>query len=130
MVLPGNVSRKAPSLYTPLASLQIDKTPERSLCTHMDPQFCNCCPEDTSRTPGLEASRDYDCRAKGLHMFIYFKSYCLRVWLSVILKLSAQLNSSPWNTHRSWHSFNNGNISRKSSGLDNHKCLKDNQELG
>ena len=51
--------------------------------------FCNCPIGNTSRSPSLEVSRIYKCYPTRLHIFAYFKSCCLRVWLSVSLKLGA-----------------------------------------
>lgn len=51
--------------------------------------FCKCPIGNTSRSPILEVSRIYKCCLTRLHVFAYFKSCCLRVWLPVSLKLGA-----------------------------------------
>ena len=61
--------------------------PARSIYTHTwSPDFCNCHPRDTSRSPGLKASRVYNCSPVRLYIAVYFKSRCLRFWLLVSLK--------------------------------------------
>ena len=52
-------SKETPSLHTPLASLQLNKAPQKWLLhSFIAPVFCNYHPGDTSRSPGLEANRD------------------------------------------------------------------------
>lgn len=65
--LPGNVSRETPSLCTPSALLQLSESPQKGAYTLIRSfDFCNCHPGDTSRSPGPEASRDYNCDLTGL----------------------------------------------------------------
>ena len=81
--------------------------------THVwSPNFCNSCEGDTSRSPGLEASRVYNCSPTGLYIFTYLKYCCLRVWLPISLKLGADRDPSLWSTHRTWHSLNNRVLSK------------------
>lgn len=55
--------------------------PGRSLYTHLN--FYSSYPGDTYRSPGMEASRVYGCSPTGLHIFVYFKDCCLRVWVPI-----------------------------------------------
>ena len=46
----------------PSALLQLNETPQKGAYTLIRSfDFCNCHPGDTSRSPGPEASRDYNC---------------------------------------------------------------------
>ena len=100
-------------LSTPLASLQVNNTSQKEVYIFIwSPDFCNCCPGDTSRFPGLEISRVYNCRPRGLCVFVYLKSCCLSIWLPINLKLGAKQNPSPWNIDMSWHTLNNRDLSR------------------
>ena len=53
----------------------------------MEPHFCNCCLGDTSSSPDLKNSWDYDFSPTGLYIFAEFKRCCLKVWLPISLKL-------------------------------------------
>lgn len=79
---PGNISRETPSLDPTLVLLQVTGNPQmRVYIPIWIPDFCNCHPGDTFITPGLEASKVYNCSPMELYIFIYFKSCGLRVCL-------------------------------------------------
>ena len=108
----GNVGWGTPSLYFPSASLQLAGTSQkRAYILIWSPNFCKCCPGNTW-SHGLEASRIYDCCPTGVHILAYFKCCCLAVWFPISLKLGADWDSSFWNTDRSWHTFNNWDLSK------------------
>lgn len=111
-ILPGNINRVTPPLCTPLALLQLARTPERSIHTHLKPWCFNFQPGDTFRPLGLKASRDYDFSPMWLYKLSYFKSCFMKVWLPISLKC-AKLNSSSWNTDSSLQTLKNKKITKK-----------------
>ena len=65
-----------PSWHGPSALLQLPAVPQKGAYTLVwSPNFCSCCPGDTSRSFGLEASRVYHYGPTGLYIFAYFKTY-------------------------------------------------------
>lgn len=95
---------------------------------HLKPEVCNCHPEDTSRLPGLEVSRVYDCSPRGLYIFTQFKSCYLIVWLPGSLNLGAEI--TPVGILTGTRTLSTlGPIKNKSSYWDNHKGSRNNQEL-
>lgn len=56
-----------PSLCFLLESLQLTSTFHQVFI--WSPKFCNCYQEDTSKSPGVESSRVYDCRPTELYIF-------------------------------------------------------------
>lgn len=125
-VLSGNVSREAPSVCPPLGcNTDHWYFPEMSLQTPLKPWFFNCGPEDTSRTAGLEVSRVYDYSPSVLYIFAYFKSLAsnwpeTRYWLRSFPLEHWQVLAHP-------HQL--GPVENKSAYSDNHKGLRNNQEL-
>lgn len=78
-VLQGNISRDIPSLHTPLAFLQLDKTYQKEAYKLIwNPNFCSCCPGDTSRSC-VQDSKDYNWSQIALCLFACFKGCCLRI---------------------------------------------------
>ena len=64
-------------------------------------------------------------------LIAYFPSRCLRAWLLINLYLSAHCNPSLWDTDGSWHTpKHQESLRTKIKGLDNHKGLRGNQEVG
>ena len=51
-------------------------------------------PGDNSRSPGLESSRNYDCRNIGFCLAMYFKSCCLKAWHLISQISSVQFRHS------------------------------------
>ena len=98
--LVGNMGRKMQSLYPPTVAscpglgMTCWALPAMSLYTHRKAQFWQLLPRNTPKSPGLEVSRD--CRPTGL--FTYFNSCCLRIWLSICLKLGTDSGSKLFGT--------------------------------
>lgn len=89
--LPGNVSSATPCLCTPLASLELNKISQKGANTFIwSPNLSNCQPGHSSRTLSLGAGTVYDCGHTRLYILAYLKSCCLRIWLPISLKLSAE----------------------------------------
>ena len=64
-------------------------------------------------------------------IFAYFKSCWLRVRIPVILNLRTEWEPHFWDTDSSWHALNYWEpLKNKVGCFNNHKDLKDNQELG
>lgn len=122
----GYISSEKPSLCTPLASLELDKTSQKGAYTFTwGPSLCNYHTEETFRSLCLEASRDYNYSPTALYIFAYFKSCFISLWLPINLKLFDKWDSALWNNYRSWHTLNKN----QSGSLDNHNVSRDNQEL-
>lgn len=78
-VLSGNKGMKIPPLYSPFPSLQLAGTSQEETHTlHWSPDYCNFFPGNSSRPPGLETTRVYNCGPTGLYIFEYLKR-CLRI---------------------------------------------------
>lgn len=95
-VLSGHKDRWIPSLLSPSASLQLRNMSQKGANTLVqNPNFCDCCSEDTSTLPGSGGQRglhswSYNIHLFEVHTFAYLKSCCyLRVWLPIRLNLSA-----------------------------------------
>ena len=118
------------SLHSPSAILQSISVSWRGAFTHAwCPGFCECCPGDTFRLPG--SGRHWDL---GLwsHWTVYLhtlKSCCLRIWLPISLNLGVEILPSKTLTDRSWHTLNYWEP-LKVGCLDNHKGVRDKEELG
>lgn len=93
-----------------LSTIQQDLS-EKSLYTYLGPWFLCVLHRRTSRSPGLEISRDHDCGPTSLYIFAYFKSCYLKVWLPISLKLGIKWNPSLWDNDRSLHTLSNKNLS-------------------
>ena len=107
-MLSGNVGWGAPSLCSPLASLQHTGTSQKGAYTLICiPNLCNC----QLQIVWSGVQQVCDCGLRGLYIFAYFKSWSLRVWLLISLKLMLW-NLSLWNTDRSWHTLNKSDLSR------------------
>lgn len=117
-----NISRETPFLSTHLGAATALMTSQKAAYTlTQSPKFCNGCPEYTSRSSSLEASRDYHCSPTGLHIFEYFKSCCLRIWfqsadsrclMKLLLLDHSQILAEP---------LKSGHFKNESCGLDKHK---------
>lgn len=97
------------SLHSPLAS-KLTSISQKGVSTFLEGQFLQLPPMGHLQIH-LEASRIYDCSHTALCIFAHFKRSCLRFWLSISLNISADWDSSFWNTDRSWHTLNNGELS-------------------
>ena len=101
VVLSGNVGQGMPPPHSPSALLRLTSTSQKGAYILIrSPNFSNCHPRDTSRSPGLEANRVYNCGPIGLYIFAYFESCCMRIWLPISLKLGAEWDAFLWNTDR------------------------------
>ena len=76
------------------------------------PDSCSCHQGDTCRSSGVKASKVYNCSSVLLYIVAYLKRCGLQVQLLISLKLRANWNFTLWNTHRSWHTFNNWELWR------------------
>lgn len=91
-VLSGNIGWWVPSLFS-LAHYSFLVPPPKGTYTLVwSPSFCNCHPSNTSRLSGLEARSFYDCGPTRQCIFAYFKSWYIKVWLSICLKLGAKIS--------------------------------------
>lgn len=77
--------------------------------------------------PALVGSRAYACSPTGLYIPVYFKRCYLRVWLPISLNLSSS-SLGHWQILAGPRLL--GAIKKKISFLNNHKGLRDDQELG
>lgn len=73
----------------------------------LEPLFLQLLSSEHLQITWYGSQRVYNDGAMGLHIFAYFKSCCLRVWLPISLKLGADWDSSFWDTDRSQHTLNN-----------------------
>ena len=85
--------------------------PERSLYTCLEVWFTEMIPKGHLQISWSEGQRAYEYGLQD-YIFEYFKTCSPSIWLSNSLKLSTKWDPSPWNTEKSWHTFNNRNLSR------------------
>lgn len=73
--LSGNIGQDMSSLHT--LSLQLAGTSQKGAYILIwNPNFCSSFPGDACSSPGLEASRIYNCSSRGLYILVYVKSCC------------------------------------------------------
>ena len=121
----GKAGRETALLHLPSASPQLTGASQQGASTLLwRPHSCSCRPWDTSR-PDLPVWRSAGTETAAP---AYFKSCYLQIWLPISLNLGAQCNHPLRNRQVLAHS---GTHQEKKSGfLDNHKGVRDNQELG
>lgn len=85
--------------------------PERSSYTCLEVWFIEMLPKGHLQISWSEGQRAYEYGPQD-YIFAYFKTCSPSIWLSNSLKLSTKWDPSPWNTEKSWHTFNNRNLSR------------------
>lgn len=84
---PGNMGKKTPYYCRPLALPQFADTSHKGSYIHIESHdFWNNHPGDSFRS-GLEVSKVYSCGTTRLCILIYLENCCLRIWLTVSLKL-------------------------------------------
>lgn len=94
--------------------------------------FCNCFPGDTCRSPGLEASRFYNCSSSGLYTVYLYMLKAAAEGCGFQSAWNWVLNEIPPFVTLAEHGKSSklGPIKFKLGCLDNHNSSRDNQELG
>ena len=84
---PGNMGKKTPYYCRPLALPQFADTSHKGSYIHIESHdFWNNHPGDSFGS-GLEVSKVYSYGTTRLYMLTYLENCCLRIWLTVSLKL-------------------------------------------
>lgn len=126
-----NISQCTLALCSPSVSLQLACISQTEAYTFVwRPEFCSCFPGDTFRSPGTGGQWDWHLQSIGLYTFAYSRSCYWRVWLPISLNIGADWGPPLWSTEVSSYSQLLETIKNKISCLNNHKGLRDSQELG
>lgn len=119
---PEKVGQGMPALCSPSALLWFASNSQKRAYTLVwSPKYCKYHPSCSSRSPGLEVSRIYDCSPTELYIFEYFESCCMRIWLPISLEVGAKWMLSLEHRQALAHPQQMGHITNKSSCVDNQK---------
>lgn len=119
----GKYRLMIPSLVSPSALLQLSGIWKRAYALIWNPDFCDCCTGDSSRSPGSGSHQGYTSSSTGRVHLHTLKSAAWGFgfqapWMSVSAKWDLL-----WDTNRSWPICNYWELLKNIIGcLDNHKA--------